>query len=66
MTNSEKTRKYFSYTEIIESPELPFTNNSKDSSEILVADKNILQIALSDFIAIIKRIRSKELQAVKS
>lgn len=59
MNKLAKTRKYFSYTEIIENPELPFINNSKDSGAVLVPNDKILDLTLKDFIFIIKKIKQK-------
>ena len=58
--NIKKGRSYFSYSEVVEDPTTPFTNNSINSESILVINEEILELTKRDFIYFIKKIDKKE------
>ncbi len=54
--NVINSRKYFSYTEVIKNPLLPFFNSEKDTKGEFIPTKDIIDITFSDYFKLLDRI----------
>lgn len=59
--NVINSRKYFSYTEVIKNPSLPFSNSEKDTKGEFIPAQAIIDITFSDYFKLLDRINNKTL-----